>query len=149
MKIYISAQSLKRNEIMLDVHRKSAVIVEHLLKLILMPNNSARNHWQGEIAGQLNYIRSMKGNNKYPSSKMLIQWMYYNSKDLMCTKSSIQVDLNNIFDDYGYEYTDSLDDLISKLQNVCYAYFSWLAQKLSEAGAVRNQEIYKKLDMLV
>nr|DAG57597.1 MAG TPA: hypothetical protein [Caudoviricetes sp.] len=41
----------------------------------------------------------------------------------MCTKSSIQVDLNNIFDDYGYEYTDSLDDLISKLQNVCYAYF--------------------------
>lgn len=149
MKIYISAQSLKRNEIMQDVHRKSAVIVEHLLKLILMPDNPARNHWQGEIAGQLNHIRSMKGSNKYPSAKMLMQWLYYDSEDLICTKSSIRVDLNNILDDYGYEYDGDLDDLISDLQDVCYSYFSWLSEKLSEDGAVRNQEIYRKLDMLV
>lgn len=54
MRIYISAQSVRRQEIIQELHQKSTVIIEHIMKIMLMPNHSARNHLEGEIAGQLN-----------------------------------------------------------------------------------------------
>lgn len=149
MKIYITAQALQKNEIMQNIHRKTLVIVEHMLKLIVMPDNSARNHWQGEIAGQLNRVTTLKNTKKFPSSSNLLKWTYYDNEDSITDSRWIESELDNIYDEYGVEYDGNVQQLIENLKNICYEYFSWLADQLSQNGAIRNRDIYKKLDELV
>lgn len=149
MRIYISAQSVKRQEIIQELHQKSAVIIEYIMKIMLMPNHSARNHWEGEIAGQLNRIRSIKGSNKYPSDKLLLQCLYYDADDILFNKQRITNDIYNIMDEYNCDYEYDLDSFMNALQSVCFDYFSWLSKRISVNGSIRNQEIYKELASLV
>lgn len=148
MKIYITAQALQKNEIMQNVHRKTLVIIEHMLKLMIMPNHSARNHWQGEIAGQLNRITLLKSTKKFPSSDNLLKWTYYDNEDSITDFIWLKNELDNIHDEYGVEYDGDIYRLAETFQNICYKYFSWLAEQLSLNGSIRNRDIYQKLDEL-
>ena len=149
MKIYITAQALQKSEIMQNIHRKTFVIIEHMLKLLVMPNNSARNHWQGEIAGQLNRVPALKNSKKFPSRDNLINWTYYDNVDSICDINWVLNELDNIFDEYGIEYKQDVGQLIKQLNDICFNYFSWLSEQLSINGTVRNRDIYQKLDELI
>lgn len=149
MKIYITAQALKRNELMQNLHAKSPVITEHIFKLIVMPDHTARNHWESEIAGQLNRITSLKSTKKYPSAKELMTWLYYDYEDDISNIRNISNDLDNISDDYGVYYEGNIYELAKDFKEICFEYFSWLSKELSINGSVRNREIYNKLDELV
>lgn len=76
MKIYIwgFAEAQKEVERRLSAHTDE--IIEHIIKLVLMPDNSARNHWEGEIAGQLKSIDRLKNSKKFPSAKQIYKWTY-------------------------------------------------------------------------
>lgn len=76
MKIYIRgfAETQKEVERRLSAHTDE--IIEHIIKLVLMPDNSARNHWEGEIAGQLKSIDRLKNSKKFPSAKQIYKWTY-------------------------------------------------------------------------
>ncbi len=149
MKIYITAQALKKNEIMQNVHRKTLVIIEHIFKLLIMPDNSTRNHWQGEIAGLLNRITPLKNTKKFPSSDNLLKWTYYDNEDSITDFTWITKELDNIYDDYDVEFNGDINDLISDFKEICFDYFSWLSEQLSIDGTVRNRDIYNKLDELL
>lgn len=148
MKIYITAQALQKNEIMQNIHRKTFVIIEHILKLVVMPDHDARNHWQGEIAGQLNRVPALKNSKRFPSYRNLLDWTYYDNEDSICDKNWISKELDNILIDYGCEYEGDVSDLIDVFKDTCFDYFTWLAEQLSADGAVRNRDIYQKLDEL-
>ena len=149
MKIYISAQAQHKRDIEALVQGKAIVIIDHLLKLLIMPNSDSRKHWQGEIAGQLNRMQRLKNSNKLPTAKEIYQWTYWNNIDYILDEPAIANEVENVRDDYGFDYQGSINALRSRLDTVCSEYFSWLSEQLSTNTFLRNIEIYKKLDELV
>lgn len=149
MKIYITAQAQQKHYLAQSVQDSAIVIIEHLLKLTIMPNNTARNHWQGEIAGHLKHVQMLKNTKKLPTRNELIKWTYTENLDFIKNKAWILSEIDNIFDEYGYEYDGDINTLMENFNDICYEYFSWLSSKLSTDGVVRNRDIYKKLDELV
>ena len=75
-KLYLSEYAKAKQIMANELQTKVDVIVEHLIKLILMPNNEAYKHWQSEIAGHLHTIHKLKGKNKYPTFDQLYDWTY-------------------------------------------------------------------------
>jgi hypothetical protein len=123
-------------------------IIEHLFKLILMPDSRDRNHWQGEIAGQLNKIVRLNNSKKFPKAKQIYQWTYGKKQDLVTDRNWLSGMLEDIEFKYNIEVCDSIDNLIYSLDDLCVTYFSWLAENLSESGYVSTPKIYRKLDEL-
>ena len=76
MKIYIRGFAEMQREIERKLASHTDEIIEHIIKLVLMPGSSARNHWQGEIAGQLKSIDKLKNTKKFPSAKQIYKWTY-------------------------------------------------------------------------
>lgn len=125
------------------------VIVEHILKLILMPDNSARNHWEQEIASQLNRVKKLKSSGKYPTSDQLYSWTYEKvSEDIMDLNWLSEL-VEVIESDYGTAVTNDIRTIRKELDSVCKCYFSLLADKLSQKGMVSNAKVYEILDSLV
>lgn len=149
MKIYISAQAQQKQEMIWDISHRADIIIEHLIKLILMPNSFSRKHWQGEIAGQLNKVQKLKSTNKYPTAKQIYEWTYTVREDTMQDINQLSGDIENVEFEYDALITMSAEELSNILLKVASEYFSWLANILAIQGRASNSDIYAKLDELL
>lgn len=149
MKEYIYAQAIQKREVQTRLAMSLVQLIEHLLKLYLMPDNSARNHWQGEIYGFIHTVEKLKCSNKYPSSQELFDWTYSKIQDLVTDKSWMTDAVNDICDQYGVEAVDTIDVIMKEFDEICIDYFEWLACNLSTKGRVTNRSVYMKLDSIV
>lgn len=149
MKIYISAHAKQLRELEWSISEHADVIIEHILKLICMPNHNARNHWFGEIAGQLKRVKRLKSSGKYPSKDLIYEWTYTKSLDDFLDLSWIKQECKVLSSDYNIEITGNPKQISDKLDYVCKSYFAWLADVLSKNGVVSNAEIYSKLEELL
>jgi hypothetical protein len=149
IKLYISEYAKAKNTMEQELQAKVDVILEHLIKLILMPDNETYKHWQGEIAGQLHTVHKLKGKNKYPTYKQLYDWTYIYALDEITDIMRLKMQIKNLEMDYNFNPTMNATQLSNKLNDVCICYFDWLCHELSEKGFVSNTQIYRKLDMLI
>ena len=125
-------------------------IIEHIIKLMLMTNNDSYNHWKKEIANFLSDIDKIKGSNKFPSKKQLMNWTYYKQKDLLSDNIRMKGKINNIVKYYDIVSDISTIQYISNIINeFCFLYFDWLTDILSKQGYVNFTDIYNKLDNLM
>ncbi|MCM1232045.1 MAG: hypothetical protein NC489_18140 [Ruminococcus flavefaciens] len=149
MKIYIRGFAEAQKEVERKLSAHTDEIIEHIIKLIVMPDNSARNHWEGEIAGQINRIERLRNSKKFPKAKQIYDWTYGKKQDLVTDRGWMSVAMRDLADQYGDLEEIAVDDLCDVADYVCRQYFSWLADELSTVGRVATRDIYDKLDSLV
>lgn len=124
-------------------------IINHICKIVLMPDADIVNHWKQEIANFLNEVDKLKGNNKYPSEKQIMKWTYNKQEDMLTDTVKMNRKLMDIVDEYGIKYNIEYNASIALINNFCKEYFSWISTELSTYGYVNRKLIYDKLDMLI
>lgn len=149
MRIFVTEFADSKREIERKLSDNTDKVIEHLLKLYLMPKHTAKNHWIGEIANFLNKVNRFTGKNKFPDAKQIYAWTYFKWKDLVTDTSYMNIWVDNICDEYNIEINKSIEDICSEFDYVCEQYFRWLASKLSVGGVVERQSIFKKLNELL
>lgn len=149
MKIYFSEYAKSKQAMEDNIGNRVDVIIEHLIKLILLPQNESRKHWEGEIAGQLNRVHKLKNKNKYPTRAQLLDWTYYYAEDDIKDINWITNEISNIEFEYNTKIIATPQELSTKLNLITYDYFTWLSDILSTDGSVSNMKIYQKLDEIV
>lgn len=149
MKIYITAQAKAIRDIKSSLVNHVDQIEENFLKLLIAPNVTTRNHWQGEIASQIYKIRKTTGRHKLPSSNDIFKWIYTEQLPELTDKRYFKKMVKDICDIENFEYPDDIDMLQTKLIDVLEQYYTWLSVELSKDGYVERRSIFKKLDELI
>lgn len=114
-------------------------IDEHLIKLILYPNNTQDiEHWRSEIYAFLHKVDKRKTANKYPKSRFI-----YNA--LACHNDIMDNIIRCVKSEYAYtpKYISNPEIL-----EIIEKYQKWLAYELSSQGAVTKQEVTQCLQSL-
>ncbi len=62
----ILGMATSRSELMQDLLNRNPVLIEHLVKFYVYPENDSQNHWKQEVAGYLDYAnrKTLKGGKK-------------------------------------------------------------------------------------
>lgn len=149
MKIYIKAQARQMRELEWMISSHADVIVEHILKLIIMPEHSAANHWKQEIATQLNRVKKLKSTGKYPTSDQIYSWTYDKVSDDIMDARWLEDLIDVIESDYNTYVSIDINTVMKSLDSICKDYFSWLAKNLSEKGMISNAMSYETLNSLI
>ena len=149
MKIYINAMAESRKEIERSLSGVTDAIVEHLVKLVVMPSHSARNHWKQEIASNLSRIKRLDGSNRYPKADDIYKWTYNKVRDNITDVTYMTEMLYDIATEYNVDIEADPEEICESSDRVCYEYFTWISKMLSTTGMVAKQRIYDKLDELV
>lgn len=123
-------------------------IIKHICKIVLMPDNVSVNHWKGEIASFLYEIDKLKGKNKYPSYKQIMDWTYNKQKDMLTDIHKMKLILIDIAEEYRLKQFD-VDKTIKSINEFSINYFSWIAKQLSNNGYVLRNSIYTELNELI
>lgn len=149
MKVYITAQALQKHEIETRLATQMSEIIEHMLKLYLMPNHSARNHWESEIYAFVHNVEKLKQTKKYPTKEQIYSWTYKKVQDLVNDEDWMAIAIEDICEQYGIKLTVSVNCVMHELDKICIDYFNWLSNNLSERGRATSREVYQKLDELL
>ena len=133
-----------------DLSDMTTIIIEHIIKLILMGDNTAFGHWKKEIANFLHKVAKLKGANKFPSYRQLMSWTYDKNEDILTDYAYMKTEVNNIANYYDLSIDYKTNNYVVKnISNFCFDYFDWLAKELSNRGNVDYVEIYNELDVLL
>ena len=148
MKI-VTEFSERKQKIEDDLTYSTKQIIIHICKIVLMSEVDSVNHWKREIANFLNEVDKLKGSNKFPTEKQIMNWTYYKQEDMLTDINKMKRKLLDIVDDYNIDYNIQYDIAIDIINDFCKDYFSWISKELSEYGYVNRQMIYKELDNLI
>jgi hypothetical protein len=140
MQRYIYAMSKAQRAIYAEVEAASKQIDQHLIRLMLYPDSEHVSHWKQEICSFLNSVDLLKGKNKWPSKRLLMKALTTH---------------NDILDTYTWQVIDWEDELTplnvspSTIRRGVEFYQDWLAECLSENGAISKKLAYRVLDDIV
>lgn len=149
MKIYITSAAKAMRDIESDLVNHVDQIEENFIKLLIAPQATTRNHWQGEIASQIHKIRKSKGAKTFPDASKIFRWLY---TDQLVELQDLKYFRNTVLFICDVENFDIPNDLVSLNHKLCAVlkdYYTWLASKLSTEGSIPRSEILQKLDELV
>ena len=149
MKIYITAQAKSIRDIKSSLVNHVDQIEENFLKLLIAPNVSTRNHWQGEIASQIYKIRKTTGSHKLPSSNDIFKWIFTEQLPELTDKRRFKNMVQDICDVENLEYPKDIDYLQEQHIDKLEQYYDWLANELSVEGYVSRTKIFHILDKLL
>lgn len=140
MYIYIRSMSEARSKIHDQIASVAYEIDRHIMKLMLYPDTEYVEHWEKEIAGFLNHVPKMKGSNKYPSSRFILDaiGIYEDALDDM---------LPVLKEDYSMLH--AVDLSLSDIEHVICQYHRWLSSVLAEKGQVSQVAVINKLHELL
>lgn len=148
MRIFITAQALQKHEMETRFAAFMYDLIEHMLKLYMMPEHNSRNHWKQEIYAFANKVDKFKSSKKYPSKNQIFDWTYRKVDDILNDRSRMTLLVMNLCQSYGCDMPENLDEMLSTFDALCYDYFLWLSDKLSKDGIAFRSDVYSKLDEL-
>ena len=149
MKIYIRgseavfAMSLPKHEIAARLEETTRTLIRHLIKLQLYGDTSpSANHWRQEIYAILHNVSKIRGSNKLPSQKFILDNTINVNRDL------IPAWTRHIVTDYSDDVDQDMQIDVTKLEDKITDYYMWLAAELSEYGDISRTDCYNKLKEL-
>lgn len=148
MKI-VTEFSERKQKIEDDLTYATKQIIIHICKIVLMSEVDSINHWKREIANFLNEVDRLKGSNKFPTEKQIMDWTYNKQEDMLTDINKMKRRLLDIVDDYNIDYNIQFNIAIDIINDFCKDYFSWISKELSKYGYVNRRLIYKELDNLI
>lgn len=140
MKLYVKAFANSQKEIYRILENKSSVVIEHIIKLFLVPYSQDRNHWKQEIYAALSRVPKLKMSHKYPSSSNILKhtWnIWHDSIFDMCNVIAKEYGVTCLQDDKRHVYI------------ICHQYLTWLADNISDSGYITRTAAYNMLDKLL
>lgn len=153
MRLFVTEFAEKKLEIERKLSSHSEVIIEHLMKILVLPNHESVNHWKKEVFSHLHIIDNLKGSHKLPTAKQIMNWTYYKHYEWLQDRNCIKAFFNDLLYDYGIDdlnvgFSYYVDKIYSVADNYCKEYFQWLADNLSKYKRISNQDIYAEIDKL-
>lgn len=136
---YIRAMSQSLSEIRRSLIDATDQLDHHLIKLILYPSCSAKEHWRAEVYSYLNSVKRTKSTNKFPNYRFIRQ--------------ALRTD-EDILDNYAIQVRAQYKNLRPaniadrEIVAIVSAYHDWLAERLSTRGIVTSDEVFDKLEEL-
>ena len=150
MKLRINECAMERSEQANKLYAHTEQIVEHLIKIIAMPDHTAVNHWKQEIASQIIKVNKLKGSKRFPTEKEIYKWTYEKDKDSLKDMTYISNFIKGEWRTYNYQGDfKNINKIAHNIQYVCDEYFKWLANTLSKFGIVFKPDIYEELNYLL
>lgn len=137
--MYIYAFSKKLKDIAADLDEKAEQIIIHLIKLYLYPNNESVSHWRKEVYSFLYTIPSVKGKSKLPPASFIMRYTWDVDKQWLPSY------IKHVVGEYGSPDFEYIENDIS---DICEAYFTWLADKLSTEKILSRTDVYNELENL-
>lgn len=139
MKRYIRSFAVTKREVQADLRAAAKGVIEHLIKLFLYPDAQEKGHWKREVAAALNDVPKMRGSNKSPKAKFILDnsWMAW--EDVFDAK--VAVVKKNMSENPMDISTDVLYAAVNE-------YFNWLSVELSTYSVVSNSDIYDEIEYL-
>lgn len=133
-----------KSQIIIDLDNRTDTVIESLICCILLKNNKAYKHWQGEVYGNLfrNYL--WKNTNKYLSSKQLKEWYLLDWK--INLKSQLKGYVDYIIDKENIKI-NNID--LNRIYEIVISYLEWLCDNLGGKSLLDKNETYKKIDKLI
>lgn len=148
VKLIYTEYAMQKDKIKNKLIDNTEPVIEHLLKLYLMPEHTSVNHWKQEIATFINKVGNLKGTNKFPKFKQIYDWTYGSYQDVITNPNYLDKMIKTIIYDYDLEIDYYIEEVVENFNRICETYFTWLARELSEWGVISKIDIYKTLDMI-
>ena len=151
MKIQINEFADSKFKVEMDMSSKTWVIIIHLIKCLLMSNNSAYEHWKSEIVHFIYDVPKLKGTNKYPTEKQIYKWTYGKRADKVLDPTTMKYEFEGLEEKYNIKILEDYNKLANIIDEMCKGYFSMLAKTLSMFGSIPNKEkeLYNYIDDFV
>lgn len=132
MYLYIRGAARYRDKIYDQITDASDPIDEHLIRLLIYPDNSAKFHWIHEIWSFLHRIHKLKGSKKYPKVAFI-------EDALSCGNDIIPNIVANVKDmEPDLTPVDVTED---QILHIFTGYQHWLATELSDRGVVNESDV--------
>ena len=147
MKIYVrSVQDIlgfsrRKSDIAAMIEENTREIIQHLIKLWLYSDAETCNHWKQEVYGFLYQVPRLKGSNKFPSKKFIL------NNTIVINEDNILALLRIVITDYSNQYEQKNIEYPTMKKHILL-YFDWLAEELSINGKVARNDVYAKLSEL-
>ena len=140
MYLYIRSMSESKNKIYSDITSASKQIDQHIIRLMLYPNSSYRDHWMHEIWAFLHDVDTLKNTHKFPKKSFIFDALSVHNDIL---RNYVKLVISEE-EDLEPSYID-LDDLLS----ITRSYQDWLSEKLSSEGVVFQKDVKSKIIDLI
>ncbi|WP_301003261.1 hypothetical protein [uncultured Duncaniella sp.] len=137
MKRLVRAQAFGRADILSDLRFHGRKAVDHLAKVYLYPDHTARNHWKEEVLAHFSSVSTLKGTNRFPKLKDI----YYNGCEghLDTLSKTVRV--------FRKEYGEPTRKCkLQTLQMAVQDYFWWASKELNKSGRLIGSEAYQMMD---
>lgn len=133
--------SRRKSDIAAMIEENTREIIQHLIKLWLYSDAETCNHWKQEVYGFLYQVPRLKGSNKFPSKKFIL------NNTIIVNEDNILALLRIVITDYENQYEQKKIEYPTMKKHILL-YFDWLAEELSINGKVARNDVYAKLSEL-
>lgn len=123
--------------------------VQHIIYLVLDPDNVNKNHWMSEIHAFIHDIGRLKSGKKFPKADFIYEYTYGVMRDMILDDHWFSVTVEDICDDENIEFPEDTEQTQKKVDAVCESYFRWLSAELSSNGVISKQDCRNKLAELI
>lgn len=150
-KYILQEMALSKKALISKLLDLAPIVIEHLILIMLYPENSELNHWKGEIKGNSSKYYKLKQNNKYPTYDDL-------SGDYLQTiYETVDDQLAYYIDEAYRKESENLPKYISiknikldKMKELIKTYFTTICKNIDKnTGIVDSNLIYKLLDDII
>ena len=147
MKIYVRNMqdilgfSRRKSDIAALIEENTREIIQHLIKLWLYSDAETCNHWKQEVYGFLYQVPRLKGSNKFPSKKFIL------NNTIVINEDNILALLRIVITDYSNQYEQKNIEYPTMKKHILL-YFDWPGEELSINGKVARNDVYAKLSEL-
>ena len=133
--------SHRKSDIAAMIEENTREIIQHLIKLWLYSDAETCNHWKQEVYSFLYQVPRLKGSNKFPSKKFILNnTIVINEDNILALLRIVITDYRNQYEQKNIEYPTMKKHIL--------LYFDWLAEELSINGKVARNDVYAKLSEL-
>lgn len=139
MKRYIRSFAVTKREVQADLRAAARVVIEHLIKIFLYPHAQETGHWKREVAAALNDVPKMKGSNKLPKAKFILDSSWMAWEDVFDRK--VEVVKEDMIE-------HPIDADVDVLYGAIDDYFNWISNELSQFGSISFTSIYREINYL-
>ena len=139
----------ERRDIQRTLIDKTPTVVQHIMYLVLDPNNINKFHWMSEVHAFIHDIGRLKNGKKFPKSEFIYEYTYGAMSDMVIDSKWFNVTVKDICEDENIELPKNMKQAQMKVDIVCREYFRWLSSELSTNGVISKEDCRNKLTELI
>ena len=150
-KYLLTEMAVSKQKLINDLIDLIPIVIQHLILIMLFPQNQEINHWKGEIKGNTFKYRKMKHNKKYPTYDDLngdyLQTVYEEVDD------QLEADISEAYrkEDKHLDYYIALKNIkLDLMRTLIKSYFEFVCKNINpKNGIVDETLISNKLDDII